>query len=341
MRCDVGQVVTIDDLSDDDLLAIFDFYVVRYQDLLIGEMVLGIRDAMKKTRSWQSLVHVCRRWRGLVFGSPRRLNLQLYCTTKTPANGTLDVWPALPLLIRGDVTETTVDNVIAQLEHSDRIRQININFQTNSQIEKLCAAMQAPFPELVNLYLSSGNLAYRPDLPGSILGGSAPSLRHLVISSIPFSGLPKLLSFTTHLVYLYLVNIPHSGYISPDAMATCLSMLTSLDLLQFGFESPQSSPDQETRRPRPPSRSVIPALTGISFTGVNEYLEELVARIDTPRLRWLQTAFFNDLNFDTPSSDSSLTHQYSRDPMKHMYSLKVEPLRSTFIHKHLTENFSK
>ena len=32
IRRDVG-VLTIDDLPDDDLLAIFDFYVVPYQDL--------------------------------------------------------------------------------------------------------------------------------------------------------------------------------------------------------------------------------------------------------------------------------------------------------------------
>jgi hypothetical protein len=44
---------------------------------------------------WQSLVHVCRRWRSLVLGSPRRLNLRLYCTPETPAKDTLDVWASL------------------------------------------------------------------------------------------------------------------------------------------------------------------------------------------------------------------------------------------------------
>jgi len=34
--------------------------------------------AKRRADAWQSLVHVCRRWRSLVFGSPRRLNLQLY-----------------------------------------------------------------------------------------------------------------------------------------------------------------------------------------------------------------------------------------------------------------------
>ncbi|KAN0109365.1 hypothetical protein V8E52_009337 [Russula decolorans] len=35
---------------------------------------------------------------------------------------------------------------------------------------------------------------------------------------IPFPGLPKLLLSATHLVQLWLANIPHSGYISPEAM---------------------------------------------------------------------------------------------------------------------------
>jgi hypothetical protein len=82
--------------------------------------------------------------------------------------------------------------------------------------------------------------------------------------------------------------------------ATCLSMLTSLRELRLEFESPQSCPDQENRRSPPPTRSVLPALTRFEFIGVNEYLEELVARIDTPRLRCLWTTFFNDIDFDTP-----------------------------------------
>src|SRR6266849_1377142 len=116
IRCDVGWLVTIDDLPDDVLLEIFDFYVVGYQDLDPTEIVSGDQDTMRKIRSWQSLVHVCRRWRGLVFASPRRLNLQLCCTTKSLARATLGVWPVLPLLIQGDVSETSVNNVIAALE---------------------------------------------------------------------------------------------------------------------------------------------------------------------------------------------------------------------------------
>ena len=154
------------DFPDDVLLEIFDFYVVRYQDLDSIEIVSS--DQI----SWQSLVHVCRRWRDVVFASPRRLNLQLCCTTRTPARATLDVWPALPLLIQGDVSESSVNNVIATLEHSDRIHQINLDFDTTLQVEKLWTAIQVPFPELAVLRLSFVGLSIGPVLPDLFLGGS-------------------------------------------------------------------------------------------------------------------------------------------------------------------------
>ena len=58
----------------------------------------------------------------------------------------------------------------------------------------------------------------------------------------PASGLPKLLLSATHLVRLYLYNIPHSGYISPEVMASCLSVLTRLESLVIRFKSPPVSP---------------------------------------------------------------------------------------------------
>jgi hypothetical protein len=183
MRCKSGvNMLTIDDLPDDDLLEIFDFYVVRGLDFV--EFSGG--GTKRKIESWQSLVHVCRRWRRLVFGSPRRLDLQLCCIPDTPdpipfswktlARKTLDVWPALPLLIKGYVYEPSVDDVIAVLKHSDRIRQIDLNCHTNSQFEKLWTAMQVPFPELARLRLSFkfGVFSYGPVRPDSFLGGSAP-----------------------------------------------------------------------------------------------------------------------------------------------------------------------
>ena len=75
----------------------------------------GYRES--KMAMWLTLAHVCRRWRSVVFGSPRRLNLQLVCTTRTPVRNTLDVWSALPLAIEAlNCRKGGVDNINALLE---------------------------------------------------------------------------------------------------------------------------------------------------------------------------------------------------------------------------------
>ncbi len=194
-----------------------------------------------------------------------------------------------------------MDNVVAVLEHRIRMRQINLWCFTTSQTEneKVWAAMQVPFPELTGLTLKSRSEA-APFLPDSFLGGSAPCLRSLELHAIPFPGLPILHLSAPHLVTLHLFRIPHSAYISPEAMATCLSVLTSLERLRLWFESPQSCPGQETRRPPPPTRSILPALRNFWFKGTYEYSEDLVAGIDAPRCLQFSTSFFNDIDFDTP-----------------------------------------
>jgi hypothetical protein len=213
----------------------------------------------------------------------------------------LDIWPTLPLNIccYGGYGIGGVDNIIAVLERRDRVCQITLMNVPNSEWEILLEAMQQPFPELSDLSLHSFSGAVPVD-PDSFLGGSAPRLEYLQLNGIPFLGLPKLLLSVTHLVGLHLGNIPHSGYISPNAMATALSTLTSLERLSLDFHSPRSCPDQASRRPPPLTRSVLPVLRYFTFKGVSKYLEDLVARIDAPRLNHLSIIFFNDIAFNTP-----------------------------------------
>ena len=248
-----------------------------------------------KTRAWQSLVHVCRRWRTLVFGSPRRLDLKLYCSPKTPAKDRLDVWPALPLIIEG-YQGSPSNNIIAALKQSDRVRQVDLRLTTR-KLKNVLAPMQVPFPELTDLELYS--YGKPPAIPDLFLGGSAPRLRFLSLDSISFPGLPKLLPSTTHLVNLCLYGIPHSGYFSPQAMVAPLSVLSSLESLFLHFESPQSRPDLESQSLLP-KRSVFPALAKFHFKGTTEYLEEFVTLINTPQLTQMVITFFNQIDFDCP-----------------------------------------
>ena len=291
MICDVGQVIQIDVLPDDVLLGIFDFYAHTNTDLPYS--------FKRRTERWQSLVHVCQRWRSLVLGSPRRLNLQLLCTPETPARDTLDVWPALPLIVDGDMISSGMDNVIAALGQSSRVNQVTLRISAGWKLEQILAAMEVPFPELTNLSLRSV-VKTTPVIPDSFLNGSASRLQYFRLEGIPFPGLPKLLLSAPNLVHLGLFHIPHSGYISPEAIVALISLLSSLESLVLEFESPQSRPDLETRRPPPSKLYVIPVLTSLYFKGVTEYLEDLVTGIDAPQLNRIFITLFNQIDFDTP-----------------------------------------
>ena len=209
----------IDILTDDALLAIFDLYVEAPDDLSLA--------SKEEIEAWQTLVHVCRRWRNLVFGSPRRLNLRLVCTYRTHVKNTLDVWPPLPLCIYGfnnrpaKNADDIQDDILTALGHSDRIRQVVIRHFKRRELMEAWAAMGVPFPELTDLCFRVLD-EWTPTVPDSFLGGSAPLLRNLELESFPFPGLPKLLLSATNLVTLLLLYIPDSGYFPPETMATCL-----------------------------------------------------------------------------------------------------------------------
>ena len=282
--------MTIDVLPDVPLLAIFDFYVAE------------------TPKAWYRLVHVCRTWRSIVFGSQCRLNLRVYCTGSTPVKETLDIWPLLPIVITVDNYHQmrSVYNINSALEHKDRIRELILQPVTSWQLRKFfqLAAVRQPFPVLTHLKVRDLGDGPPMDVPASFLGGSAPLLQTLWLDLVPFPGLPGFLLSATHLVDLRLWKIPHSGYISPWALATSLALLTSLKTLHIGFESLNSSrivrPYQKIQGPF--SRMLIlPVLTELLFKGADEYLEELVARIDAPLLNTLHITFFklDRLIFDT------------------------------------------
>ena len=282
-------------LPDDILIEIFDFYVD-------GDL------KNEKIQDWMTLVHVCRRWRIIVFQSPRRLNLRLVYTPLTPPRA-LDIWPPLHLIIY-DVTRIDgedVDYTIAALGHNDRVRQIRLICRSFLRITCVAEsrAMQKPFLELTHLELKFFDITSTwyngPTLPDSFLGGTAPRLQSLELTNISFPGLPKLLLSTTQLVKLDLsfISLPGSGYIiTPEAMATSLSTLTNLEYLRIHFG--YSLPAPERRRLPQLTRSILPILTMMQFDGDSGYLEEILARIDAPRLNKMFITLDYQSLFDTP-----------------------------------------
>ena len=274
---------TIDILTDNVLLEIFCFYQALYlSDPDVFEMPL---------RDWRQLMHVCRRWRQIIFESPRRLNLQILCTFNKRFKKSLDIWPEFPIAIKHrDFRLDSIgqDDVIAALERPDRVFCIELKI-TGSQLEKMATVLQKPFPVLTHLEICSGN-GENLDLPGAFLGGSAPCLEQIILSHISSPALPTLLLSAKNLVKLTLLGVSPTYY-TPGAMVASLADLPRLDTLCLHFTLATVRLGQI--HPPPITRVVFPALADFSFLGTSEYLEDLVVQIDCPELDYVNVYINN------------------------------------------------
>ena len=287
--------MSIDILPDEPLLEIFSFYLI---------------EKSKNVEPWIPLVHVCRRWRSLVFASPRRLNVRVYYTPKRPIKVLLDIWPNLPIQISAHGYQESrwlgENTLVDALEHNDRICQIQLD-GTRSQLERILPAVQKPFPALNRLSIGCSSEDYRQTiapLPQALLGGSAQHLRSCCLWAVDFPGIWELLLTAHHLVTLSLLDIPYSMSTSPEAMATCLSTMPNLESLSVILLPPQSllhrSADQPNRHLSPPTRVVLPSLTNFRFQAMVEYIEDVVSRIDVPSLEKVDITFFDQPVFNIP-----------------------------------------
>jgi F-box-like len=264
--------VAIDVLPDDALLEIFRHCGEDDDD-----------DTYLYSWMWKPLVHVCKRWRRIIFASPKYLQLVLLCNGRTLLTESLDLWPLLPIMISFSSTDMgDQENVIVAFQHRDRIIDIEFSDITTSMLETISTFLEKPLPDLTQLTLWGGELELI--LPETFLGGSAPRLRHISLSRIAFPTLPTLLTSTRQLVTLHLDDIPDSGYVSAEAMATCLATSPNLERFHFEFQSPMGRMSHPDVKSPPLTRADLPALTEIEFRGHSEYLEDLLARIDAPFL---------------------------------------------------------
>jgi hypothetical protein len=275
----LSRQATVGKLSDEVLLNIFRYY-------------LGAA-----SRFWPRIVHICRRWRRIVFVSQRALDLRLFCTRGMAVQNSIDCWPALLIAVHfgGFVTPESPtpedeDNIMAALVRSDRLTSINLTISV-SLLEKL-SAIEGPFSELEDLVLVSQD-SWRLTLPSSFRWGER--LRRLRSTGIAFPALVQLLYSSRNLVDLRLHNFIHPSHFSPEALTSVLSGLTQLRSLSIHFLSTIS------RVSHPPPFGgpiVLPALTSLNFRGLTQYFEDLVARIDAPRLEDIKVAFFTGSKFN-------------------------------------------
>ncbi|KAH8999842.1 hypothetical protein EDB86DRAFT_614515 [Lactarius hatsudake] len=158
--------------------------------------------------------------------------------------------------------------------------------------------MQEPFPALTNLRLWSADFGATVPIISQGFLSESTRLQKITLGSISFPTLPNLLLSCGDLINLQLMEIPKSGYISPEGMVAGLSNLSRLKTLEIGFSSPRSCSGR--RLPPPSTRSTISTLTEFTFRGSSEYLEDLVARMDTPSLHEFDISLFHQPIFDAP-----------------------------------------
>ena len=255
--------MTIEKLSDEAILNIFRYYL----------------DA--SPRFWPRLVHICRRWRRIVFASQRALHLRLFCTHGTPISKTLDCWPSLPIVVKyggspalDSPAPEDEDKILATLKRSDRVSSIHLTV-TKSLLAKL-SSIEGPFSELEELVLLSQG-PRRLTLPSTFRWG--PRLRRF--HSTGFTVPLRRLYSSRDLVDIRLHGIFNTRYMSPKALTNTLSRMAQLQSLSLHF-LPTVHHITTTRRSG--KRVVLPALTRLNFRGITKYLGDLLARIDAPRL---------------------------------------------------------
>jgi len=142
--------VTIDALPNEVLLEIFDFYLAlddHGKNSWLRALGLYIYD------TWHTLVHVCPRWRRLMFESPRRLDLRHLCDSTRPVRKKLNVWPELPIIVSAYITNPQrpgTTNIIHALKQHDCVCRTSIMDSPNSLLKKI-AAVKKPFPALTEV----------------------------------------------------------------------------------------------------------------------------------------------------------------------------------------------
>jgi hypothetical protein len=102
------------------------------------------------------------------------------------------------------------------------------------------------------------------------------------------------------------VDIP-DWYIPPEAMVDNLSSLTRLEQLQLHFHFGPCS-DHASRRPPRLTRTILPVLTSLAFSGEGEYLDHLFAHTHFPQLKGVDITFFDPVIFDVSQISRFIGH---------------------------------
>ena len=274
----------------------------------------------RRERWWYNLVHVCQRWRTLIFASASYLRIRHVCTHGTQVCPMLAHSPILPLVVdyadetRGCTEEDGEGLWFALLpERRDRVRRIRLLVHGSHLWNFVATLFDGTFPALECLFVTLWERNYESPsfkLPQRF---RAPRLRHLVLTHFGFPLATPILDTSVHLVTLSLNLVK---YCLPNDLLERLLFLPQLEILNIASTSPISD-DFSVASGQGPHWSTplnthvtLSNLHSFGFEGNGLYLKALLLGMTTPLLGGLQTAFFNQM---TPSVSCLLSCRTTED----------------------------
>ena len=251
-------------------------------------------------KEWQRLVHVCQRWRRIIYGLPSFFDLHLCCSAQTPYRNNLSHWPEFPLTLHYVVSQDTLQedeyedmDIFFSLLDRNRVHRIELIvtdvFRT-PLMDQVKEVFILPFPVLTHLDITGPDEEF-DDVPIRLPELVAPRLQHLRLDAFTYPPLLDFLSSAHRLVSLQLENIPEEGYIAPGDLVGGLASLSSLRTLCIKFPLWLALLERERLSPDPSTHAVLPALTHFVFRGKCDYLEALVTHISTPQVEDVQIEY--------------------------------------------------
>ncbi|KAF8263627.1 hypothetical protein EI94DRAFT_1740533 [Lactarius quietus] len=323
--------ITIDKLSEDVLLEIFDAFRQLYELEPRYETVWNSGDG------WFKFTHVCRSWRRLVHLSPTRLHVHLLFTPHRSSRVTmLKNLPPFPILVdysNADWTERELRLAIAAIRHRSRVRGIKIRKTLYTDIAKILRAMSHHFPKLENLEISSsGSSGYvLLVIPATFLSGSTPCLRRLTLQDVRPRSLSPLLSFAaTGLVELSLDlrvsqnALPEASFIANLQRMSCLRRLE----LSLKYSYHPTFSDSLGPPTGAGEIALLPNLVQFVFLGRKDYVEALVVVLAAPHLQYLDAQVGGSIDpFPIPHLCNFICNT---DKQFTLISLHFSPFQVTF-----------
>ena len=190
------------------------------------------------------------------------------------------------------ITPKDETNILFGLQQYGRVRRVVLRAPSSS-FRIWFWKMDQLFPGLEELSLSPTTTETSLVLPDTL---QAPNLRDLALDGI---GLPTaLLSSAIALSTLSLKQIRVSCYFHPRQLVIQLQRLLRLEELTISFAISIPRPSSEAElllAPIPPV--TLPNLRRLNFEGVDVYLDNLVAQINTPLLERLDLTLHFDIGF--------------------------------------------